>query len=582
MNFTISEKQKQKLKNKLVLVYSQQKADLIYQKLENIIQEFANVHPELRANKSDPENLTAADNVVICYGDHLKGSQEKPLQTLRKFFENYLADVISIIHILPFFPYSSDDGFAVINYKAVDQKLGNWKDINDFRKEFSLLFDAVINHISASSDWFQKYLAQKGKYSRYFIEVDPELDLSEVTRPRAKPLLTEVETVAGLKYVWTTFSPDQIDLNFKEPAVLLEIITVLLFYAAQGARIIRLDAIAYLWKEIGTSCIHLPETHQLIQLFKEIFEIVAPKTLILTETNVPHAENISYFGGSAVEEADLVYQFVLPPLVLYTFLESDSRKLTKWAKKIKKPAPGNYFFNFLASHDGIGLRPAEGILNELEIEKIVTAVQAKSGQISYKQNSDGTKSPYELNITYVDAIRDKTKSTAEQAEQFLASQAIMLVLQGIPGIYLHSLLGSENYLAGVAATGEKRTINREKLQIEYLTTELKTKGSFRNLVFTGYKELLKLRSSESAFDPQAAQKILDLNKHIFAVQRGQGREQISCLINVSAQQVKLSLSPQIFSSLKRDKITDLLTAKTYYLTNQIEIELEPYQICWLK
>ncbi|TDO83362.1 sucrose phosphorylase [Halanaerobium saccharolyticum] len=582
MDFKIPYSAQKKLKEKLNFIYGEQKTAEFYPVLKDFILEFAEKHPELRKRDQNSARLSEKDSVVICYGDHIQTEGEAPLQTLNNFFKNHLEQSISTIHLLPFFPYSSDDGFAVIDYKEVNSDFGNWSDIEAIRENFSLMFDAVINHISAESKWFKKYKKQEGKYANYFIEADPEKDYSKVTRPRAKPLLTEVETAAGKKHVWTTFSPDQIDLNFKETEVLLEIIDVLLFYAAQGAEIIRLDAIAYLWKEIGTSCIHLPETHKVIQLFKEIFKLVAPETLILTETNVPHEENISYFG-QGVDEADMVYNFTLPPLVLYSFLEEDASKLTEWAASLEELEAGNYYFNFLASHDGVGLRPVEGILAENQIENVVKKVKAKGGLVSYKTNSDGSKSPYEINVSYVDAVRDQDKKIELQVKQFMASQAIMLALQGVPGIYLHSLLGSENYQQGVEESGENRRINREKLDRDRLLAELNEENSFRQQVFDSYRELLKLRKENAAFAPDSLQKILELDRRVFAVQRGEGEQKIIALCNVSASPVELEIAADIIQSKAQNYFEDIIESRDYKIeAKSLKLKLAPYQSRWLK
>ncbi|MFP4371069.1 MAG: sugar phosphorylase [Halanaerobium sp.] len=582
MDFEIPNSAREKIKEKLNFIYGEEKTAEFYPELENFMLEFAANHPELRKGNQDSERLSEKDSVVICYGDHIQTEGEAPLQTLNNFFKNHLKESVNTIHILPFFPYSSDDGFAVIDYKKVNPDFGNWTDIKAIRENFSLMFDAVINHISSESEWFKKYKKQEGKYANYFIEADPNKDYSEVTRPRAKPLLTEVETAAGKKHVWTTFSPDQIDLNFEETEVLLEIIDVLLFYAAQGAEIIRLDAIAYLWKETGTSCIHLPETHKVIQLFKEIFKLVAPETLILTETNVPHEENISYFGDG-VDEADMVYNFTLPPLVLYSFLEEDASKLTEWADSLEKLEDGNYYFNFLASHDGVGLRPVEGILAENQIEKVVEKVKSKGGLISYKTNSDGSKSPYELNVSYVDAIRDRNQKLITQVKQFMASQAIMLALQGIPGIYLHSLLGSGNYEQGVEESGANRKINREKLDRDQLLAELETEGSFRQLVFDSYRELLKLRKENPAFAPANPQKILKLNSKVFALQRGEGPQKITALTNVSGESLEIEIKADLIKTETGSCLQDIISGRDYRLENDsLKIKLASYQTRWLK
>lgn len=580
MEFEIPESKKKKIKQKLNFIYNENIGSELYNKLETLIVDFMKKNPEL--NQDFDKRLSEKDCVMICYGDHIKSDGEKPLKSLKDFCDQFIEDIVSTIHILPFSPYSSDDGFSVIDYKKVNSELGSWEDIKALRENFTLMFDAVINHISSESEWFTKYKKQQGKYKNYFIEADPEEDFSKVTRPRAKPLLTEVETVEGKKHVWTTFSPDQIDLNFKEPELLLAIIDILLFYAAQGAEIIRLDAIAFLWKELGTKCIHLEETHKIIQLIKEIFKIAAPKTLILTETNVPHEENISYFGKNEAE-TDMVYNFSLPPLVLYSFVEKDAQKLSSWAASLEDLKEGNYYFNFLASHDGIGLRPVEGILEKEEIQRLLSVIKDRGGHVSYKTNSDGSKSPYELNISYLDAIRDQSKNIEIQVKSFIASQAIMLEMQGLPAIYLHSLLGSKNYEEGIEKTGKNRTINRKKLDKEKLINELRNENSFRAKVFNKYKKLLKLRKKHTAFSPDSNQNIIELDKRIFALTRNSGEEELLLLNNITEEKIKLKINKDIFENVDFDQLRDLIEGKVYEMdSNKVNLELDAFQVLWLK
>jgi len=347
------------------------------------------------------------DVVLITYGDSLNKTGEAPLCTLHKFANSFFKDVFSTIHILPFFPFSSDDGFSVMDFFSVKPQLGTWRNINKLGGDFRLMFDHVLNHVSAKSRWFEKYLEGEEGFEDLAIEVNPSVDLSKVTRPRSLPLLTEFKKSSGKTvHVWTTFSADQIDLNYKSIDVLEKIVKVLLFYVKQGATVVRFDAIAYLWKEIGTNCIHLSQTHDMVKLFRRILDLVAPNVIIVTETNVPHSENVSYFGDGQ-DEAQMVYNFTLPPLLFYSFAKEDSMVLSEWAKGLDIESPSNTFFNFTASHDGIGVRPLEGILPKKEINRLIEIVKNNGGDVSYKKNSDGSESPYELNITYIDAMLNK-------------------------------------------------------------------------------------------------------------------------------------------------------------------------------
>lgn len=518
----------------------------------------------------NPMNRAQAkvQSILITYGDQLREPDRAPLRTLADFCDQHLGGVVDGIHLLPFYPYSSDDGFSVIDYQRVNPALGTWADVARVGRNFRLMFDGVINHISAQSEWFKAFLRDDPKYRDYFIVVAGDPDLSQVVRPRALPLLTEFATPSAMKKVWTTFSADQIDLNYANPDVLLDIIDVLLFYVQQGAELIRLDAIAYVWKEIGTTCLHLPQTHRVIQLLRAILDEVAPHVQLITETNVPHRDNISYFGDGH-NEAQLVYNFALPPLTLHTFRTGDATALSHWAAELNAPSDKTAFFNFLASHDGIGLNPVRDILRAEEINALVQQVEAHGGRVSYKNNSDGSISPYELNINYFDALSDphSAEPLSLQIDRFVVAHAIMFALAGVPGIYFHSLFGSRSWPEGVTQLGHNRAINRQKFDRAEIERELSDPQSRRALVFQRLKHLLQVRSSLDAFDPHHPQRVIELNRAIFAVQRGA----VLCLHNVSnqAQRVRVDQTWRHARNLLSDQ------------TVEIDVTLQPYEVLWL-
>ena len=529
------------------------------------------------------EELTEKDSILITYGDQVTAPDEKPLQTLGAFCRKHLAGVMGGIHILPFYPWTSDDGFSVVDYREVDPALGDWDDISAMGEHFRLMFDGVINHISAQSEWFKSFLNDDLRYADYFIVVKDTPDLSQVIRPRALPLLTTFHTPSGEKRVWTTFSTDQIDLNYQNPEVLLEILDILLMYVERGATFIRLDAIAYLWKEIGTSCIHLPQTHQVIRFLRAVLNEVAPDVQLITETNVPHQDNISYFGDGA-NEAQLVYNFALPPLILHTFHRGDACALSTWAKGLTLPSDRVTFFNFLASHDGIGLNPARGILSSGEIDALVEQTLEHGGLISYKHNSDGSQSPYEMNINYFDALSNPngTESLELQVDRFMTAQAVMLSFVGVPGIYFHSLFGSRGWPEGVNLTGRNRTINRQKLDLATLENELVDPSSLRHRAFRRYVRLLRARRASPAFHPHGVQKVLDCGEAIFALLRvsPDGSQRVLCLHNVSDQSQNLTMKEN--DDIPFDGWTDLITNEPIRDSLDGNVVLRPYQTLWLR
>jgi glucosylglycerate phosphorylase len=557
-----------RISDKLTRLYGAERAGALAQRIQALIDSTA-------LTPLPDYTLSEQDIVLITYGDMVRRRDEHPLATLRTFLEAMAKPQINTIHILPFYPSTSDDGFSVVDYFKVDPALGTWADVRAFKPTFRMMFDAVFNHISASSVWFQGYLRGEKPYTKYFVTVDPATDLSAVRRPRALPLLTPVQTADGEKHVWTTFSADQIDVNIANPDVLLELLRALLFYVQQGADLIRLDAIAFLWKTIGTSSVHLPETHLVIQLMRDVLDIAAPGVLLVTETNVPHSENVSYFGNGT-NEAQMVYQFSLPPLLLHTFRTGDTTRLTSWAKTIERASDKTTFFNFCASHDGIGIMPARGLLVDDEIDAMVDMVEAHGGRVSVKDNGDGTRSPYELNITYFDAITDPAVTAADPdtaVKRFLCSQAIMLAFVGVPGIYFHSLFGSRNWEEGVTQHGHNRAINREKFDVDALLAEINAVGSVRTQVYHGYKTLLTARTAEGAFHPFGGQRVLDAGPGVFGVERTSpdGTQTVIALHNVtdSEQQVELPM----------ERWRNIIDQKQH--VGGI-IVLQPYDALWLK
>ncbi len=481
------------------------------------------------------------DIVLITYGNSIRTAYEKPLRTLKRFIDRYLADTFSTIHILPFLPYSSDDGFAVSNFMDVNPDLGTWGDITAFTSGYTLMADLVINHVSSSHPWFQNYLLDRDPGREYFIEAIPGADYSHVVRPRSTPLFTRFITPGGPRDVWTTFSADQADLDFSNPEVLLEMIRIMIFYISQGIRIIRLDAIAFLWKVPGTNCLHLPETHEIVKLLRDIATYVCPGAVILTETNVPNRENWSYFGNH--DEAHMVYQFSLPPLLLHALHTGDATHLSKWSREIPDTSEDQTFLNYTASHDGIGVRPLEGLLSAGEIESLIAGMIGFGGKVSRKTNADGSQSPYEINITYLDAMKGTQLGPDHlQEERFVTSQAIMMALRGIPAFYIHSLLGTTNDYAGLEATGRARSINRRQLNEEEMTGLL-TSDTIHQKLYERLTNLIRIRKNYSAFHPAGEQQLLELDSVVFAFVRMNKNtgQKVYCLSNMSVRPVEIGL-----------------------------------------
>lgn len=534
----------------------------------------------LRQGRTGDRLWNEKDIVLISYADSIVAKTCRPLEQLRRFVCDNLSGFVSTVHVLPFFPYSSDDGFAVIDYLNVNPSLGDWGDIEQLGGSFDLMFDLVVNHVSSQHVWFRNFLDGADPGRGYFITPPGDADLTRVTRPRSSSLLTAVPTVDGEQLVWTTFSADQVDADFSNPDVLCEYVSILLAYLRHGARFIRLDAIAFLWKEWGTTCLNLPQTHEMVRLFRTITSFVNPDTVLLTETNVPHLQNVSYFGDS--DEAHMVYQFSLAPLLLHSLYRGNSHYLTEWARTCCLTPPNCTFLNFTASHDGIGMRPLEGLLPQGEIDLLLRGMESFGGRVSYRSHGDGEKSVYEINITYFDALKGTwIGQDSWQLARFMLAQTLMLGLRGIPALYIHSLLATENDIEAVEESGRARMINRHRWDADELDRRLADETTNQALVLNELKRRIAIRRQQPAFHPDARQEILFLGEHLFGFWRQSldGRQKILAVHNLTDTERILYLDAALDGQLP-GRWVGLLTGEAVS-SGQAMIKLPPYHVLWL-
>jgi len=556
-------------------IYGPSRAAAVLPRLEELIVRYE----DRIITEDDRYTFTEQDVILITYGDQIRDGDRPGLEVLADFLDRQVGPLLSTVHVLPFFPYSSDDGFSVIDYYAVADGLGDWPAVEALGNRYRLMFDLVLNHVSARSAWARGFEKGDAKYAEYFIAMQPDTDVSSVMRARSHPLLTPMDTARGRKWVWTTFSADQLDLNYDSPDVLLKMIDILLTYVEHGARLVRLDAIAYLWKRLGTSCVHLAETHAVVRLLRNVLDRVAPEVSIVTETNVPHAENISYFGDGA-GEAQVVYQFSLAPLIAHALVRGNARYLRQWAAGAAVDRPGT-MLNFTASHDGIGLRPLEGILPDDEKEALVAAASERGGLVSYRSQPDGRQSAYELNVNYLSLLQVPGEGENQGAKRFLLSQAIMLVMPGVPGIYFHSLVGSTNDREGVRQTGRARSINRARPDLGTLESELQHHG-LRRMVFNTYKTMLEKRGTLPAFHPYADYSLPESGPEAFVVQRGEGHGTVWAVHNVTSRACSCRFKP---TGGCHGKLHDVLSGRVFRVEPDsegfVDIDLGPCEFAWL-
>ena len=585
---------REKIISKLFRLYGEPIANKYILELERICKVYYAYKTEEMFDSTKslaPKNrFTEEDTILITYGDLIREDGVSPLTTLSKFCGIYLEQTFNTLHILPFFPYSSDRGFAIEDFETVDPKLGTWENIEDLETRYKLMFDGVINHVSSKSRWFQRFLDGTPHYKDFFISYDSYDDLTPeeryaILRPRTTDILTKFYTIDGEKYVWSTFSSDQIDLNYKNPEVLIRVIEVLLLYVRKGADIIRLDAITFLWASPGTSCANLEETHLIVKIFRDVLNLVAPHVSIITETNIPHEENISYFGNGS-DEAHMVYNFALPPLVFHTFYTKDTTRLNEWAEGLKPLSETTAYFNFLDSHDGVGLMAVKDILSHEEIKFIIQRAREHGGYISYKTDKDGLEAPYEINITWFNALcrEDDTIAIDLMVKKFIASRVIALTLQGVPGIYLHSFLGTKNDLDAVSCSVSKRDINRRVLDYNILIKAVDDPDTLTSKIIHKLNTIITIRTKQSAFHPNGAQKILKVKPEIFAVLRTSPNQDqhILSLINITGDELKAIIPMKTVQIFKPEWYDLISQDKHSFKGESVSLTLKPYDVVWLE
>jgi sucrose phosphorylase len=537
-------------------------------------------HTPVHDGRSPSNSLwTEKDSYVITYGNSLIDGEYKPLDLLHDFLQNHLKGTINGVHILPFFPYTSDDGFAITDYSVVDSLLGSWEDIGRIADDFRLMSDLVLNHMSSQGHWFNEYLQGHAPYNQFFFEASPDDDVSNVVRPRAHDLLKEVTTADGTKHVWCTFSHDQVDFDFSNPEVLLEFLRIMRQHINNGVRTIRLDAVAFVWKEIGTSCIHLKQTHEIVRLMRLLADYDEEPIILITETNVPNVENLSYFGNR--NEAHMIYNFSLPPLLLHGLLNGTSQYLNAWQMAMPPAQLGCAYFNFTASHDGVGLRPVEGLLPQDDIDAMIKTVKAHGGLVSMRKGNDGKDHPYEMNIALYDALSGTTKAKdAFNKERFLCSQTIAMALEGVPAFYIHSLLATPNDHAGVERSEHNRAINRHRWNYLELLARLGDKNSQQSQILAALKARIEIRTKQMAFHPNATQFTLQLGHDLFGFWRQSidRSQSVFAVHNMTDKNIKVpTMSLNLFGG---DNWVDLITNEVLDIEDE-DIIFTPYQCRWI-
>ena len=570
----LTQKDQKSIRSKLDNIYkiflSRKDTDYFENEIIQIIKNFN------KKNFKKKKSISEKTSLVICYGDSVYSEKKKSIKVFQSFFQKKLKNYFNTIHFLPFYPSSSDSGFAVKDHYKVENKLGNWLDIKNISKKTDVMADVVINHSSARGLWFKNFLKKKEPGKDYFLTVNSRFNTSKVVRPRDHKLLKKIKIFKKSDYLWRTFSPDQIDLNFKNPHVLIQFIKIMIHLINNGVTIFRLDAIAYLWKENGTKCINLNQTHEIIKLLRIVINVLNIRTTIITETNLPEIENISYFGKN--DEANWIYNFSLPPLLIHAFLFENSSYLNKWSKNLPNTKKGNSYLNFIASHDGIGIRPTEGLFNKKILNNFLKRLKKNGSKFSYRKVQNKTKKVYEANITVFDALKKSDYDTKGQfyLERYVSAHAIMISFEGIPGIYFNSIFGTSNDEAKFIITGNNRDVNRYRWNLKNITNKLKNKRTKQSIFYQNICNLLNIRRKQKAFHPNALRINLNYGQKIYAFKRVSldKKQTITCITNLSSKIQKIRINK------KNQKMKNLMASKIHIEDEKFLI-LKPFETIWL-
>nr|WP_245157308.1 sugar phosphorylase [Prochlorococcus marinus] len=529
---------------------------------------------------SNKERWDESYSVLITYADSIYKNGEATLITLRDLLINYFGSLSKVVHILPFLKSTSDGGFAVSSFESLEDKFGSWDDLKSISKNHDLMADLVLNHVSSSHPWVQEFIkSQESGISKVF-SPEQNLDWSNVVRPRSSSLFSQINTEDGPKQVWTTFGPDQIDLNWQNPKMNLEFLNLIITYLSNGIKWFRLDAVGFIWKESGTTCLHLPKAHSIVKILRVLLNNLLDDGVLITETNVPQKENLSYLIPE--DEAHMAYNFPLPPLLLEAIITSRADILNSWIYDWPKLPHDTTLFNFTASHDGVGLRALEGLMNERRIKELLINCERRGGLVSHRRLSNGEDKPYELNISWWSAMEDSGRDPNRyQFKRFILTQLLVLALKGVPAFYLPALLASENDIKSFSMTGQRRDLNREKFKSDNLLSVLNNPESNANKNLKYLRNAMDIRSTLKQFHPNSEMKCLSKGRSdIVVIKRGNGPQSVFTIHNVTENKINFQLHDNDLPEIIDNDLNmrDFLTSTKYNWKNII---LDPFQVIWL-
>lgn len=464
--------------------------------------------------------------MLITYADSLG----KNLKELHSVLSRYFTGTVGGVHILPFFPSSADRGFSPTRYDTVAPEFGTFEDIRALGKEYGLMFDFMVNHISRKSPYFEDFLLHKeaSPYKDYFIRykdfwengepTQKQVDAIYKRKPRA-PYYEAQFADGTTEKVWCTFSEDQIDLNVKTEATRQFIRATLENMCAQGASFIRLDAFAYAVKKAGGSCFfEEPDIWELLQDIQKITQ--AHGVEILPEIHEHYSIQMKL-----AEKGYWVYDFALPMLVLHALYTGRGERLKHWLDICPRKQ-----FTTLDTHDGIGVVDVADLLTEEEILETKELLFQKGANVKRAYNTEAYNNLdiYQINCTYYSALGNKDQS-------YLLARALQFFAPGIPQVYYVGLLAGENDIPLMESTKNGRDINRHGYTLEEI------EQTMQRPVVQRLRELMHLRSLHPAFDGECRTELKGESN--LSIYRTSGEHRAVLQANLQTHEFSISYTP---------------------------------------
>jgi len=544
------------------------------------------------------------------FAGNFKGLQEKL---------GYLQELgISLVHVMPILKCpqgASDGGYAVSDFRDVDERVGTLDDIRDLARQMQqrdmlLTLDVVVNHTSDEHEWAQRARRGEQVYQDYYYIFDDRTvpDMFEETMPEVFP-----ENSPGnftfddsmRKWVMTVFNSYQWDLNYSNPAVFIEMLDIVLFWANQGADIVRLDAVAFLWKKIGTTCQNEREAHLILQLMKDCCQVTAPGVLFIAEAIVAPVEIAKYFGEDAViaKECEIAYNATFMALLWDAVATRNARLLNQGIRSLPDKLDRATWLNYVRCHDDIGLGFDDRDIIMAGYQPVAHRRFLLDYYTGEYDDSPARGRPFGHNAKTGDARisgslaslagletaiqKDDEEAIQQSIDIILLLHSMIMSFGGIPLLYYGDEIGTLNdntYLEDANKAGDSRWMHRPRIDWEIAALR-KQHGSVQQRIFEGLKKMIAVRKSTPAFADYNNRELLETdNPHLFVFIRSnpfRPHDNVLVIANFDAapQAITLSDLPSR-GHIEYSQLQDLYSGSSPGLVEN-QLVVPPHGFYWL-